>query len=99
MSDALPVTPTAAGVRIPLRVVPRSPRDRIDGLRAGRLLVRVTAPPVDAAANDAVVTLFADKLNVPRRNVRIVSGATSRNKTIEIAGVTEAALHAALSNL
>ena len=99
MSDALPVTPTAAGVRIPLRVVPRSPRDRIDGLRAGRLLVRVTAPPVDAAANDAVVALLADKLNVPRRNVQIVSGATSRNKTIEIAGVTEAALHAALSNL
>jgi len=96
MSDELPLTKTIHGLRIPVRVVPRSPRDRIDGIRAGRLLVRVTAPPVDAAANDAVVVLLAGALKLPRRNVHIVSGTTSRNKTIEIAGLAESQLRALL---
>lgn len=98
MSDRLELVSTAGGVRIPIRVIPRSPRNLIDGVRAGRLLVRVTAPPVDAAANEAVVVLLADSLKIPRRNVQIASGATSRNKTIDITGVTAAALRAALSN-
>jgi uncharacterized protein (TIGR00251 family) len=96
-TDRLDVTTTARGLRIPIRVIPRSPRNRIDGVRAGRLLVRVTAPPVDAAANEAVIALLAETLSVPRRNVQIVSGATSRNKTIEVNGIEDAALRSALS--
>lgn len=90
--DQLEITSTPSGVRIPIRVIPRSPRSRIDGVRAGRLLVRVTAPPVDAAANEAVIALLADAFDVPRAAVRIVSGATGRNKTIEIAGALPPAL-------
>ena len=82
--------------RIPIRVIPRSPRNRVDGIRAGRLLVRVTAPPVDSAANQAVLAVLADHLGVPRRSIQIVSGATSRNKTVEIAGLTEAQVRAIL---
>jgi uncharacterized protein (TIGR00251 family) len=89
MNDDLNITQTPSGLRIPIRVIPRSPRDRIDQVRAGRLLVRVTAPPVDSAANEAVVALLARTFDVPRGSIRIVSGATGRNKTVEIAGLTE----------
>jgi len=90
----LSVTPT--GVRIDLRVIPRSPRTKIDGVRDGRLLVRVTAPPVDDAANEAVVEILARALDVPKRAIRIVSGATARNKTVEVSGVKSAAVLARL---
>jgi len=68
--------------------MPRSPRNCIEGMRDGRLIVRVTAPPVDDAANDAVIALLARKFSVARGSIRIVSGATSRNKTVEIPGAT-----------
>jgi uncharacterized protein (TIGR00251 family) len=90
----LSVTPT--GVRIDLRVIPRSPRTKIDGVRDGRLLVRVTAPPVDDAANDAVVEALARALDVPKRSIRIVNGASARNKTVEVAGMNGAAVLARL---
>jgi uncharacterized protein YggU (UPF0235/DUF167 family) len=98
MSDTLDVTTTAAGVRLGLRVVPRASRTAIDGVRAGRLLVRVTAPPVDSAANDAAVAALAAALDLPRRFIRIVTGASGRNKTVEIAGVTEAQVRARLTS-
>ena len=79
--------------------MPRSSRTAVGGQRDGRLLVRVTAAPVDAAANEAVVRALADALDVPRRNGRIAAGMTSRNKTIEIAGTDEALLRAHLDPL
>jgi hypothetical protein len=51
------------------------------------LKVRLAAPPVDGAANDALVTLLADELDVARRAVRIVSGESSRSKTVQIDGI------------
>jgi uncharacterized protein len=54
----------------------------------GALRVRLHAPPVDGAANDALVTFLADALHVPRRGVRIVTGVTSRTKTVEVDGVS-----------
>ena len=62
------ITSTATGVRLAIRVMPRSPRTAIDGIRDGRLIVRVTAPPVDGAANDAVVAALADALDLPKRD-------------------------------
>lgn len=88
MSGDGPFRPTARGVRIDLRVIPRSPRNAVDGPRDGRLVVRVTAPPVDDAANEAVIAAVADALDVPKRSVRLVAGRTSRNKTVEVDGVT-----------
>jgi uncharacterized protein (TIGR00251 family) len=52
------------------------------------LRIRLHAPPVDGAANEALVAFLADRLSVPRRVVRIVTGATSRSKTIEVDGVS-----------
>ena len=81
------VRPVAGGVRIDLKVVPRSPRTIVDGVRGERLVVRVTSAPVDNAANDAVIDLLARTLDVPKRSLRIVAGATSRQKTVEISGL------------
>jgi uncharacterized protein YggU (UPF0235/DUF167 family) len=64
--------------------MPRSPRARIDGVRDGRLVVRVTAPPVDQAANEAVVAVIADALDVARSAIHIIAGRTSRNKSLAI---------------
>jgi uncharacterized protein YggU (UPF0235/DUF167 family) len=56
----------------------------------GALRVRLHAPPVGGAANEALVAFLADRLSVPRRGVRIVAGASSRMKTIEVDGVMAA---------
>jgi len=79
-------------VRIPIRLTPRGGADRIDGVRDGVLRVRVAAPPVDGAANEALVRLIAAELDVPRGAARLVSGATARTKVVEIDGVDEDAI-------
>lgn len=86
--DGVTVRTTATGVRVDVRVMPRAPRTAIKGARDGRLLVHVTAPPVDDAANEAVVLALAKAFGVARRSVRIVSGGRHRDKTVEIAGLT-----------
>jgi hypothetical protein len=66
-------------------------------VRQGALLVRLGAAPVDGAANDALVRLLAESLDVPRRAVRLVSGERARQKRVRIAGLTAAAAAARLS--
>jgi uncharacterized protein (TIGR00251 family) len=73
-----------------VRVASRASRDAIEGEHAGTLKVRVTAPPLEDRANQAVRRLFADCLNVPVSAVRIVAGEKSRNKRVAIAGVSRA---------
>jgi uncharacterized protein (TIGR00251 family) len=70
--------------RLEVRVIPRAKRDEIGGERAGRLLVRTTAAPVDDRANDAVCRLIAQHLGVPERHVTIESGHRSRDKVLRI---------------
>jgi uncharacterized protein YggU (UPF0235/DUF167 family) len=77
-------------VRIPVRLTPRGGADRIDGVRDGVLRVRVAAPPVDGAANEALVRLIAAELDVPRSAVRLITGATARTKVVEVAGADDA---------
>ena len=71
-----------------IRVQPRASANEVTGIHGDALKVRVTAAPTDGSANAAVVQLIADLLDVPRRAVRIVSGATSRAKVIAVEGVT-----------
>jgi uncharacterized protein (TIGR00251 family) len=79
---------TRAGVEIDVRVIPRAGRSGLAGERDGRLLVRLSAPPVEGAANQALIELFSKIFDRPRRSVRIVSGEKSRSKRIAIDGVT-----------
>ena len=75
-------------MRITVRVIPRSGRNMLQW-EQGSIKARLTAPPVDGAANEALVALLAERLGVPRRTITIVRGATSRHKTVEIADVTQ----------
>jgi uncharacterized protein (TIGR00251 family) len=76
-----------AEVRFGVRLTPRAASNDIDGVVDSILRVRVTAPPVDGAANEALVRLLADRLGVPRRDVRIASGESSRQKIVAVDGV------------
>jgi uncharacterized protein len=80
------------GCMLQVRVIPRASRSRVDGERGGAILIRLAAPPVDGAANDALVAFLSDVLRVPRRDVTIVSGHTSRDKRVRIAGIDESAV-------
>ena len=71
-------------------MIPRSPRSRVDGLRGDAVLIRLAAPPVEGAANEALVSFLSDVLDLPRRSITIVSGETSRNKRVRIEGIDEA---------
>jgi uncharacterized protein len=83
--------------RLALRVQPRSRKNEIAGERAGALLVRVTAPPVDGKANQAVRRQIANRLGVPAGRVSIVRGESSRDKLVEVAGIGDDELRQALS--
>ena len=71
-------------VRFDVRVQPRASRNEFAGVQNGALRVRLQAPPVDGAANQALIEFLADELDVPARLVRIVSGFGSRNKVVEV---------------
>jgi hypothetical protein len=73
-----------------VRVQPRASRDEIVGEYQGGLKIRLTAPPVDDRANEALRKLLAARLKVPLSAVRIASGERSRTKRVEIRGVTAA---------
>jgi hypothetical protein len=78
--------------RFSVRLTPRGGADRVDGVADGVLKVRVSAPPVDGAANKALLRLLAAELDVPRSSVRLASGETSRTKVVDVDGVGEADL-------
>src|SRR5262249_16083205 len=83
-------------MRITIRVTPRSSKNTLtweegnegnEG-QQGQLKARLNAPPVDGAANEALVTLLADRLHIPKRTIHIIRGAASRLKTVEIDNLT-----------
>ena len=87
---------TSAGVELDVRVIPRAKRTEAAGLRNGALLVRLAAPPVDGAANTALVAFLASTLGVPSRAIQLLSGERGRQKRLLIAGATVAQVESAL---
>jgi uncharacterized protein YggU (UPF0235/DUF167 family) len=79
------LTPT--DVRFAVRLTPRSAIDRVDGVVDGVLRARVGAPAVEGAANNALIRLIADELGIATRDVRIVAGASSRQKLLVVDGI------------
>ncbi len=101
--SAVPWARTATGLRLTVRLTPRGGREALGGLRrdqAGRaqLLARVSSPPVEGAANKALVKLVAKVLGVAKSAIAITAGETARVKTLEISG-DPAALERALKAL
>jgi uncharacterized protein len=91
LTSDIPIAAAADGVRIAVRLTPRSRADRIEGIShladgAAILKVSVGAPPVDGRANDALVQLLATQWDLPRRDLAIVGGLKSRSKIVRIAG-------------
>jgi uncharacterized protein (TIGR00251 family) len=82
------VTEANGRVRFGVRVQPRAARTEIAGLYGDALKVRLSAPPVEGAANEELVNFLADVFAVGRRDVTIVSGTRSRLKIVEVVGVT-----------
>jgi uncharacterized protein len=91
-------TPRPEGVLLPLRVQPRASRDEIVGWQNGALRVRVTAPPVDGAANAAIGSLLAEALRVPPSSISVVRGTRGRDKLVKIAGLDDAELRKRLAS-
>ena len=85
---AIEVADKNGSVNFRVRVQPRASRDAVGGEWEGALKVRLTAPPVDSRANEALCRLLAGSLNVPAGAVRLLSGERSRTKRVEVDGVT-----------
>ncbi|OHD53730.1 MAG: hypothetical protein A2Y33_06955 [Spirochaetes bacterium GWF1_51_8] len=73
---------------VDIKAVPRSKHTSAE-LAGETVVVRITAPPVDGKANDAVAVALSEILGIPKRDITIMRGQTSRNKTIEIEGFTK----------
>jgi uncharacterized protein (TIGR00251 family) len=93
---AFTVSPHGAGVRFAVHVQPRAKKPGIDGTHGDALRIRVQAPPVEGAANDAVVRVIAAALGVPARTVHIAVGQSSRQKLVDVDGIDAAAALARL---
>ncbi|MGZ8899720.1 MAG: DUF167 domain-containing protein [Limisphaerales bacterium] len=78
---------SAEGLYLSVKLQPRASRNQIQGLHGNELKIAVTAPPVDSAANSALLDFLAAQLGLPRSAIQLVRGQTSRHKTIFIAGV------------
>jgi len=96
LGSMLPTGSTPDGCTFAIRVQPRSKRNAVIAQPDGTLKVYVTAPPEHGRANDAVAEIMAERLGVKRRQVEIISGATSRNKVVRVSGMTPEAVRARL---
>jgi len=92
----LDVRDAEGGATLRVRVSPRASRDGLAGERQGALVVRITAPPVEGAANSAVVRLLARVLDVPASAIVVRQGATGRDKLLHVAGLDAALLRSRL---
>ncbi|HET7829743.1 MAG TPA: DUF167 domain-containing protein [Candidatus Limnocylindrales bacterium] len=79
-------------VRFAVRLTPRGGADHVEGVTDGVLRARVAAPAIEGAANQALLRLLADELDIPKRDVRLVAGAASRTKLIVVEGVEAGAI-------
>jgi uncharacterized protein len=78
---------TSLGFEFQLHVLPRAKRSELAGLHNGALKMRVTAPPVDDAANRAILEFFSSLLDIPKSRIQILTGVKSRDKRIQIKGL------------
>ena len=86
-TTALNLTAGKEGVLVPVRVTPRGRKNGISGVREGALLISVTAPPVEGAANAAVIDVLHKALRCPKSSLSLWRGQKSRDKVIAVAGL------------
>jgi uncharacterized protein (TIGR00251 family) len=88
---ALDLRASGNGLTLRVRVQPRASKDALGGEREGALVVRLCAPPVEGAANEALARFLGKALGVAPSAVRVVRGTTGRNKVVSVAGIDAAA--------
>lgn len=89
MTDTpLNVRETAIGLEVRIHVQPRAKRCEISGIYNGALKVKVVAPPVDDAANRAIIEFFASLLDIPKSSISIPTGSKSKDKILQIKGLS-----------
>ena len=81
------ITEAESGAAFQVQVTPRASRNEVEGITGNALKVRVTAPPVEGAANQALIDLLAERLKVRKSQIEIVAGQTSRHKMISVVGL------------
>jgi len=84
------ITSAVGGAAFAVRVVPRAKKNEIVGVQGNALKVKLTAPPVGGAANEALIVLLVERLGVRRSQVEIVAGLKSRAKMVSVTGLTPA---------
>ena len=97
LRERMKLTQSKNGVLVPIRVKPRARANKIDGVRDGVLLLSVSAPPVDSAANEAVIAVLAQALDVAKSTLFLAHGQKSRDKTVAIAQLPEEEVAARLT--
>ena len=83
------INPCKNGIRLSAIIQPRSSNNKVTGIYNNALKIHLTSPPVDGAANKACIRFFSKLLGVSPSEITIVQGFSSRNKTIEVIGLTE----------
>ncbi len=86
------LTDTPAGAVLSLRIVPRASKNTIVGEHGDALKLRLCAPPVDGAANAALIEFLAETFALPRARVQLLSGHASRTKRVLLSGLTASAI-------
>jgi uncharacterized protein len=99
MSDSFNLTRSGDDVFVPVRVIPRSSRTQVDGVRSGALCIRLKAPPVEGAANKELCEFIASVVGCRKRDVAIVRGERSRDKVVIVHGISEDELRRRLQNV
>lgn len=82
------ISESKGAVTFAVKVIPRASKNQIVGIEGDAIKIRLNAPPVEGKANDALIAFLAEKLGVPRSNVEIIVGETSRRKVIRVRGAT-----------
>ena len=80
---------TTDGIQFKIKVLPRASKNEISGVQGDALKIRLTAPPVDGAANEACIEFFAELFKVPKKAVCIITGHTGRLKIIRVEGISK----------
>jgi len=83
----IPVGETENGVVFNIRVIPRASRCELAGVQGDALKIRITAPPVEGAANKECIRFLSDMLGVKRSQIKIIAGHRSKNKKVSISGI------------
>ena len=88
---------TAGGVEVSVHVTPRAGANAIVGERGNALAIRLAAPPVEGAANEALIAYLAQILDIPKSAIRIVAGEHSRHKRVTVGRLTVEEMRARLN--